>query len=210
MEKLIKVIFLEDSKGIIKTNNSIGNIFFLSDEPIKEGDWVYNIETKVVYPLTLQRGGSLEKAKQFHKKIIATTDKLKINLYDLTGKVNDYDFLPQPSQSFIEKYVEEYNKGNVITDVLVEYEPSMKLHKGENPDESYPFGYDELVLKVNPKDNTITIRSIKDTWSREEVSKLLYTLASDLGSKIECLLLPDKKTLQISNQDLYKWIEENL
>jgi hypothetical protein len=27
------------------------------------------------------------------------------------------EFLPQPSQSFIEKFVEEYNKGNVITEV---------------------------------------------------------------------------------------------
>jgi hypothetical protein len=53
--------------------------------------------------------------------------------------------LPQPSQQFIEKYIEEYNKGNIITDVLVEYELCNNV------------GYlDSEKLKVSP-DGTISI-----------------------------------------------------
>jgi hypothetical protein len=52
-----------------------------------------------------------------------------------------------------------------------------------------------LKLKVNPKDNTITITKVKDSWSKEEVIKLI-TKAID-----EC----DGSNLQSK-----KWIEENL
>ena len=77
----------------------------------------------------------------------------------LKGRIN----LPQPSQQFIQKYIEEYNnKGNIITDVLVEYEEG----------KSYS-GNEGLIikewLKINPKDNTITIKKVKDSWTREEI-----------------------------------------
>ena len=78
------------------------------------------------------------------KKIIATT--------------NASLDLPQPSKQFIEKYIEEYNKGNVITDVLVEYELiSNEEYFGNtvNPDNDVPY-FDEK-LKINPKDKSLNI-----------------------------------------------------
>ena len=36
-----------------------------------------------------------------------------------------------------------------------------------NPDDDVPY-FDEN-LKINPKDNTITIKKVKDSWNREEI-----------------------------------------
>lgn len=32
----------------------------------------------------------------------------------------------------------------------------------------------KITLKVNQKDNTITIKPVKDSWNREEVRELIY------------------------------------
>ena len=79
------------------------------------------------------------------EKIIATTDISLVKEYNL----------PQPSQQFIQKYIEEYNKGNIITDVLVEYESDFNscfctkdICNGNNCPKK---------LKVNPKDNSLNI-----------------------------------------------------
>lgn len=94
-------------------------LYILSDEEIKEGSefhWFFNVETKVVFKSTIKHPNC--------KKIIATTDRLIIG--NDTGKsllgtdLNNY--LPQPSQQFIEKYISEYNKGRQILEILVEYE----------------------------------------------------------------------------------------
>ena len=90
------------------------------------------------------------------KKIIATTN---ISLWRPSHKyASDVILLPQPSQQFIEKYIEEYNRGNIITDVLIEYELiSNEEYFGNtvNPDDDVPY-FDEK-LKINPKDNTLNI-----------------------------------------------------
>ena len=111
----------------------------------------------------------------------------------LKGRIN----LPQPSQQFIQKFVEEYNKGNIITDVLVEYELiSNEEYFGNtvNPDDDVPY-FDER-LKINPKDNTITIKKVKDSYTKEEVENLIYTAMKD-----RCYT---------TIAEWKKWIEENL
>ena len=183
------------------------HLYFLSDEEIKEGDWIYNHEREPSILKCVGKG-----SLRGYKKIIATTDKSLIinSIYGVDSfdtsffsgsgkseivKLPQMFNLPQPSQSFIEKFVEEYNKGNVITEVMVEYEKYIgKNYVGEFTTEK-DFDYK---LKVNSKDNTITIRKAKDSWSREEVIELLhkrmeYTFGGDY----------DKSTTD-------KWIEENL
>ena len=143
------------------------------------------------------------KTETGYREVLASTDKslsktIKSSYVQFGDNVEEtrIEFLPQPSTSFIEKFVEEYNKGNVITEVLVEYEYSYRKNDdGEN------IGFkvhEPLMLKINPKDNTITIRKAKDIWNREEVIELLhkrmeYTFGEDY----------DKSTTD-------KWIEENL
>ena len=77
------------------------HLYIISDDEIKEGDWYCS-------PMgIISRYNGIEKLPSNWRKIIATTE-------ESSG-------LPQPSKQFIEKYIEEYNKGNIITDVLVEY-----------------------------------------------------------------------------------------
>ena len=202
MEKHCKVIFLENINGIIKIKNKNGNLFITSDEEIKEGDWCFNSHDNQIWkykpsPCPLPYWGN----KDTLTKIIATTDISLISINEQYFNINksrksailEQKTLPQIPQQFIEKWIEEYNKGSLITEVMVEYKteeyclPMPNIHIKQ---------YREI-LKIN-FDNTINIKPIKNTWNREEVVKLLH--------KSHCL----KSISFIQNNSLDKWLEENL
>ena len=143
------------------------HLYIISDDKIKEDDWCIDSDRNIFqhknhFPISIGQ-----------RKIIATTNtllKIEIdgNRGDLLPDVSFDINLPQPSQQFIQKYIEEYNKGREIKEVLVEYE----LVSNEeyflntiNPDDDVPY-FDEN-LKINPKDNTITIKKVKDSYTRE-------------------------------------------
>ncbi len=198
------------------------HLYIISDDEIKEGDWCLIDNNKVgkrtnkqVYPNSADgeshlcyyytiNGEEIGYHVSHCKKIISTTDtSLEIfdkELSDMHSvKVNI--LLPEPSQQFIQKYIEEYNKNNIITDVLVEYESDFNscfctkdICNGNNCPKK---------LKINPKDNTITIKIVKDCYTREEVVKLLV----DCCGEVSC---EDGKLLGKNPEELYKWIEENL
>ena len=96
---------------------------------------------------------------------------------------------------FISKYIEEYNKGNIITNVLVEYEGKRKWMQ-EHIDTT---SYIDYNLKVD-SNNTITIKKVKDSYSREEVINLLYKYNDGIIDRYS----------QLTNKDLDNWIKENL
>ena len=101
------------------------------------------------------------KTETGYREVLATTDS---SLWRPSHKyASDVILLPQPSQQFIEKYIEEYNKGQQITECLVEYEDIYPEHFTYNPSENII-----TRLKVD-KNNTITIKKVKDSWNREEV-----------------------------------------
>ena len=173
------------------------HLYIISDDEIKENDYCLNLETNTVFKMHKH---GLPTSNR-NKKIIATTDTSLINRRQMTfmDEATEWIYdLPQPSQQFIEKFIEEYNKGNVITNVLVEYEQDyanrncstcnlgtdgtceLNLEKkccsstnnvtkhgdywiscldGEEDSEIYK-------IKVNPKDTTITIKKLKDSWNR--------------------------------------------
>ena len=129
------------------------HLYIISDDKIKEGDWCYDLKNNC----TLQAKSSYEGMRI--KKIIATTDtSLKIDNpnYDI-GRLA-YINLPQPSRQFIEKYIEEYNKGNVITDVLVEYNCG-DSHCSLFGCQKHLGCKNESIqtVKINPKDNSLNI-----------------------------------------------------
>ena len=154
------------------------HLYFLSDDEIKEGDWCYDEYNKVVF----QNNSSGTPGAS--KKIIATTDRLEIPY-----QFDKWSIIPQPSEGFIQKFVDSYNSGNPITEVMVEYD----FIRGVGAE----FGYkssDIDSLKINPRDNTITIKKLKDSWSRDEVVNLLQQFNNDKSGVFDCT----------------KWIEENL
>ena len=139
----------------INTIVQFWNLYIISDDEIKKGDYIYCTITNAI-----------EIAKYNHdylirdwKKVIATTDtSLYIHQKETISLPERVFYLPQPSQQFIQKYIEEYNKGREIKEVLVEYE----LVSNEeyflntiNPDDDVPY-FDEN-LKINPEDNTLNI-----------------------------------------------------
>lgn len=195
------------------------HLYIISDDKIEDGDWFFSAFYSYLIQNTKEwrdeqesrgKGTSDVSDLKFHK-IIATTDKsLTIkNACDcgattFEGCSQCLERLPQPSESFVQKYIEAYNKGEIITDVLVEYEKTMcsvpfesakcrcvRNEECHNPVEK---------LKINYKDNTITIRKEKDSWSREEIVDLLYRFGSHIQG-----------TEDVRPYYLYdKWVDENL
>lgn len=125
----------------LSQNNNFGlskskfyHLYIISDDEIKEGDWIlrknYDERYKgdIFHDLPFNQivqSGHNSLQTPLAKKIIATTDtslKLCINPKNSKFGISQINSLPQPSQQFIEEYIEEYNKGCPIIDILVEYE----------------------------------------------------------------------------------------
>ena len=188
------------------------HLYIISDDEIKEGDWFINDLNQIKKCTSRDTEGYIDFEGGFNtkpsscKKIIATTDtSLYTHQKETVSLPERVFYLPQPSQQFIEKFIEEYNRGNVITDVLIEYELiSNEEYFGNtvNPDDDVPY-FDEK-LKINPKDNTITIKKVKDSWNREEVI--------EFGNKVKeyCKNGWKLDSLHMVFFEWDKWIEENL
>lgn len=152
------------------------HLYILSDDEIKEGDWCININNHTLYHLT---GGTVTKETYKHwKKIIGTTDtSLLINNRSNSDHPYNLNF-PQIPESFINLFVTEYNKSNIITKVNVEYDVfddqcdtmSCAICNCSKNTENLKY-----TLKIN-SDNTINIKSIKDSWNRQEVINILIDL----------------------------------
>lgn len=199
-----KLIFADSN---IRTPTQLQNLYFLSDEKPVTGDWVIPNNSKygnrpwkfMEAPCPLSYWGCADNCK----KIIATTDssiaciKDTLSIPQRRGLTNHYPtekwVLPQPSQSFIKKFVEEYNKGNIITEVMVEYDSPEIC---ENPLDSK-----FASLKVNSKDNTTAIRKVKDSWNKEEVIKSIKNFAEKFVANTNTAY---------KQKEINEWIEENL
>lgn len=170
---------------------NVRHIYFLSNEEIKEGDWVRNSIGNMVR-------ADIEDVAQGYPKIIASTD-------ETLG-------LPKPSASFIEVYVKAHNEQRPITEVMIEsdeyatvkedtdwiykgltlkvnstyiehnkfnpeYGRNLRLSllgtgfEGKHRDSDTVIWEKDLImsykLKVD-KNNEITIHKVKDSWNREE------------------------------------------
>ncbi len=147
------------------------HLYIINDDVIKEGDWCYiknRVDGEFIDKVskTTDKGIWTQNDNYYYpykvdsnticKKIIATTDK---GLF----KVGEYNPLPQIPQSFIEQYITEYNKGSIISNVLVECED---IHLLPFNDGRLPIWRKELPLKLT--NNTINIKTVKDSFSREE------------------------------------------
>jgi len=165
------VINLDNDNELIHIDNYIpklecGNqhFYILSDEEIKEGDWCIMLDS---FGNVFSNPQQYNDPKTQHlnkglRKIIATTDD------SIDGFYRGYAYqLPQPSESFIEAFVESFNKGQQITEVMVECETVTDWDNYT----TIPVGNggathkEKQQLKINPKDNTITIRKVKDSWT---------------------------------------------
>jgi len=191
-----------------ENNRSSHNLYFITDDEIKEGDWCLffwdgntkdelgkvGSEPQQYLP---SEGHTLNRNL---RKIIATTDpklhstRLKdcpINPEDNMVSVRG---VSKPPKSFIE----EYCKVGGIDEVDVEYGLFHDGNFKDDDDETHAFK-----ATRKPKitsNNEIIIHPIKDSWTREEVLKIIKDFAYCLYEKHGH---PDPVDTAI-------WIKENL
>ena len=194
------------------------HLYILSSEEIKEGDWFYDSALNKISQATKKDDINWfnelnPEGIKVCKKIIATTNNnISLNLGkeyhespvqggQLYTRLKPY---PQPSPQFIAKFIESYNKGIPIVEILVEYEEFVSI-----PIEHLLTGSDvEIECRKHPvlmpkvdKNNTITISKVKESWSREEVKNLIREYANQWCS----LFNEQEKEREIEN-----WVEQNL
>jgi len=138
------------------------SLYIISNDDIKQNNWIYNINTREIIQCIGK--GSLRD----WRKIIATNDyNLRIEedtkLINRSGEtIGIYPMLkvlPKIPESFIEDYVTEYNKGNVISKVMVEVDLhgvkfEIKLNQLDKisilteQKQTFSFDTNELLLKI--------------------------------------------------------------
>lgn len=205
-------IKIQESENCTVTNYEL---YIISDDEIKEGDWFLNDLNQIKKCTSRDTEGYIDFEDGFNtkpsscKKIIATTDTSLTWSNDNEIQILDYHFakLPQPSQSFINKYIKSYNNGNIIDEISVEYEDYSK--KGVCKESECNLECQNILQrpKVNQKDNTITITKLKDSWNRDEVKQLCWQAFIDFKC-INGKIKPSEATKLI--EPFNKWIEENL
>lgn len=204
-----KILSLERSSNGTQIPNP-QHLYITSSEEIKEGDWCINIKLDPTKSRPFIKDFKYDSQDVWYRKIIATTDP-DLKVYagydeDISG-MGIYISLSQIPQSFTEEFISEYNKGNIITKVMVEYDlfwNNSKFKEQPFPDE-FATEKDRIYkLKIN-KDNTISIsRNDKQSWTREEVIELMEK-SINRGIQLKTDLVVIHKRTHI---DL--WIKENI
>jgi hypothetical protein len=131
---------LENYPPRLESFGWVGQHFYLTDDSeIKEGDWnVHKFKTfdGVIDTIVTNKifiGGDYGTISK--KKIIAATDKLRVGAFmgfEPDSGIDCSDFIPQPKTESVLELIKSYNKGKIITQVLVECEESFD----NNPSDS--------------------------------------------------------------------------
>lgn len=211
----VVMLAIEDTKNglLIEWNNKLSfnnnrqdsmiknkHLYIISDDKIEENNWITDGKRLFYMPVLLDGYINL-------CKVIASTDpalnlrcnhcgaikELATGMCVKCGKFPTNSF-PSIPQSFIDKYISEYNKGNKIDEVMVEYDEKLDKSNGVGSEYFY-------TLKLN-SDNNINIQSIKDSWTREEVIDLIHFFRCDILEEVE----KEGKVVNFTD----KWIETNL
>lgn len=210
------------------------HLYIVSNEEMKVDDWLYNEVQKSIVLVDCQANADLANVTKYRRKIIASTDlQLVFNqkIFPVTVPI-----FPEIPQSFISLYIEEYNAGRKIEKVDVEYEQYgdvpyyyiygnckyeckykgdwFDLTNGEVEMSKSEENLDTIATKhyysafTNP-DSTINIKSLKDSWTREEVEDLCKN-AFDSGMGCIISQLPSINSNVDVLKGFTKWIKENL
>ena len=152
------------------------HLYFLSDEEIKKGDCKLCLNDNFISQYQSNKSIESDTICKDCKKIIATTDS-DLEIYKLfSNKVSaDFSYLPRPSNSFIEKFVNEWNKGNKTDKLLVRIE--MERYNVNVAVDGFRWK-----LTVAP-DNTITIKPLVvkgKVYTTDQVEQLLNDYGKDM------------------------------
>ena len=143
------------------------DIYILSDEKPIKGEYVYDYaHDKIgIFDSLVVDGGNFS---DHAKKIIASTKKLETKDELLSAHENKYvpKFARQITKEFFEEFVEAYNSGNKITDVLVEVENvnsgwQSLANSGKAGSTYVPEKFDLKIYNTN----FINIKSKQNEWN---------------------------------------------
>ena len=169
------------------------HLYFTTDEEIKEGDWMMNLNGDKIYQ-HFGNGGDFEQ----WNKIIATTDpKLTVHWegheYGTAREISAEVYLPQPSQAFIKAYCEQGG----FDEVDVEYVEMITCKLCNKSEEECSDNFTcegnmigEDILKVDPIHNTITThRIVEKMYSIDDIEAYCdkYPNDTELGREIRKL-----------------------
>jgi len=141
------------------------HLYAISNEKPVVGDWIIEYQPRNSQGEVHRIDNEWTLAPDIQRKIIASTDS-SLNL-------------PIISREFIDLFIERYNANTPIIKVMVEYEEYMTegwIPTYNNPDNNNLERSAELDIRPKLTDNAINIKSIKDSWTREEVEELLLIL----------------------------------
>ena len=163
-----------EAKRLVELGSQAYHLYFTTDEEIKEGDWMMNLNGDAIYQ-HFGNGGDFEQ----WNKIIATTDP------ELE--------LPQPSQAFIKAYCEQGG----FDEVDVEYVEMITCKLCNKSEEECSDNFTcegnmigEDILKVDPIHNTITThRIVEKMYSIDDIEAYCdkYPNDTELGREIRKL-----------------------
>jgi len=141
------------------------HLYILSDEKPKVGDWSINLNSRHAHKELCRIDNEIELERYVNKvgnnckKIIATTDS-SLWLHDDTVPYPKTKTLPQIPHQFIEHFIVEYNKSNVIDKVLVEVKYN----------ELYPMVQNNnFKVTLNQSNEISILTEQKQVFTREEV-----------------------------------------
>lgn len=161
------------------------HLYIISDEEIKEGDWVYDTFDLDIYQVTSEHLESMDKqVNTLCKKVIASTD---ITLYYTSKKQTEESNYPIPQipKSFIQAYIKAYNEDKPITEVDLEVQERFNACPPDPTIGIYP---------KTRSDNTVIVHQSK-TYTRDEVEVLLDKLWD---------MLHDTKNYSSKRYDIWK------
>jgi hypothetical protein len=108
--------------------------------------------------------------------------------------------IPKPSAAFIDKYIQSLNAGNPIKEVMIQYNLTWEGVPGY-PKDFKDAKLEDAILRIYPgRNNTITLKPVKESWNREEVIEIVKEALEQFRtqySRLDCI-----------GED--KWLEEVL
>jgi hypothetical protein len=145
------------------------HLYFTTDEEIKQDDWCINGNNRVV------KYDQSVRDKEVCKKIVATTNP-ELHTKSTKSKINDTEYetfvgerdIPKIPDTFITKFVEEWNKGNKIEKVRLEYG---KYCSTGNPCNGQGRNCDEASIKLNiRKDDSAIVHVFREkTFNKKDL-----------------------------------------
>ena len=199
-----------DFRNYTKEGVSKQHLYFISNDKIKEGDWITdNIKIIQASSKVVNAQGLVDRREW--KKIVATTD---ISLGN--EEIGKYGIplitpLPQIPESFIQAYIKSYNESKVIIEVELEMERIACKNPSFCDTNSNP-KCDCYKIKTNSDNKVIISLKEEKLYTKDEVIALCKQAYND--SNVDSIINGCCGQLDTAephiNESFNKWIEDNL